>query len=199
MKRIITISRQFGSGGRTIGAEVAKKLGIPYYNHDIIARASEKIGLSPEYIEKNSEDKGSASNWFGNAMAAMNPIGTINNGDLVWATQKKIVEQVAAEGPCVIVGRCADYILKDRDDVIKVFVYAPKAFRANRIVEIYGATDEMPEKRLKRMDKRRAAYYRYYTDMEWGEAKNYDLCLNSGALGIEKCEDILVDLYKTMK
>ncbi|MCD8201600.1 MAG: cytidylate kinase-like family protein [Clostridia bacterium] len=198
MKRIITISRQFGSGGRTIGREVAEKLGIPYYNQDIINKTAEKSGMSSDYVRAHGEDKPS-SNWFGNLVAATGAVGTIAPADLVWTTQKKIIEQFADAGPCVFIGRCADYVLRDRDDVIKVFIHAPKAFRANRIVEVYGATQELPEKRLKAQDKRRAAYYKYYTDIEWGDVKNYDICLDSASLGIEKCVDILVDLYKTMK
>lgn len=108
---------------------------------------------------------------------------------------KKIITQLAEKEPCVIVGRCADYILQDNADCLKVFVHADIDFRATRIVEVYGEREQSPEERLRDKDKRRAAYHRFYTNMKWGHAQNYHLTLDSGVLGIDKCVDIITELF----
>lgn len=118
-----------------------------------------------------------------------------NNQDRIWQIQYTIIVGLAETGPCVIVGRCADYILRDTADCLKVFVHADMPFRIERIVKEYGEREESPERRLKDKDKRRAAYHRFYTDMKWGHAQNYDLTLNSGSLGIDKCVEIIKNLY----
>lgn len=118
-----------------------------------------------------------------------------NNADYLWKIQYKIITELAEKGPCVIVGRCADYILRERADCLRVFIHADLAFQAERIVKEYGEREESPEQRLKDKDKRRAAYHRFYTNMKWGHAQNYDVTLNSGTLGIDKCVDIIKDLY----
>ena len=117
------------------------------------------------------------------------------NEDILWSHQYKVITALAEKGPCVIVGRCADYILQDKADCLKVFIHADMKFRAERIVKEYGERDQSPEERLKDKDKRRAAYHRFYTDMKWGHAQNYHITLDSGALGIDKCVDILVPLF----
>ena len=114
---------------------------------------------------------------------------------LLWQSQRKVILSLAEKGGCVIVGRCADYILRDRFDLLKVFVYASLEKRTERIAKVYGDTEDAPLKRLEEKDKRRRAYYRLYTDMEWGQVKNYDIALNSGEIGIEKCVEILTALY----
>ena len=118
-----------------------------------------------------------------------------NNADYLWHIQYRIISDLAKKGPCVIVGRCADYILKDKADCLKVFIHADLAFRAERIVKVYGEREESPEQRIREKDKRRAAYHRFYTDMKWGHSQNYDLTLNSGTLGIDRCVDIIKELY----
>ena len=117
------------------------------------------------------------------------------NEDILWQLQNKIILDLADKGPCVIVGRCADFILRDKADCLKVFIHADMTFRAKRIVEVYGKRDQSPEERLRDKDKRRAAYHRFYTDMKWGQAQNYHLCMNSGVLGIDKCVKIITELY----
>ena len=117
------------------------------------------------------------------------------NEDILWQHQNKVITELAEKGPCVIVGRCADYILKDKADCLKVFIHADLEFRAKRIVEVYGERAESPEERIKDKDKRRAAYHRFYTNMKWGYAQNYDLTLNSGVLGIDNCVDIITKLF----
>ena len=197
MNKIITISRQFGSGGRTIGKEVAAKLGIPCYDAELIEKIAEESGFAKEYIAEHGEYK-PHGNWFVNAFSAGYTAGYTNNQDYLWNIQRKIIIDIAKKEPCVTVGRCADYILRDCEDVecLKVFIHADMEKRAERIVNVYGENDELPEKRLVDKDKRRSAYYKFYTDMSWGVAANYDISLNSGSLGLEKCEEIIADLYK---
>ena len=117
------------------------------------------------------------------------------NEDILWEHQYKVITELAQKGPCVIVGRCADYILQDKADCLKVFIHADMDFRARRIVEVYGEREQSPEERLRDKDKRRAAYHRFYTDMKWGYAQNYHLTLNSGVLGIDQCVNIITSLY----
>lgn len=193
MFNVIVISRQFGSGGRTIGRETAKKLGIPCYDHELIEEVAKNSGFAKEYIERQGEDANHRS-WLGRAFEGSNRFEGMTNQDKIWVEQRKIILEVSQK-PCVIVGRCADYILRDREDVLKVFIHADDKVRAERIVKLYGEKPEKPEKRLKDKDKRRIAYYKYYTETEWGVASNYHVSLDSGKLGIDKCIEILTNLY----
>ena len=186
MVRIITISREFGSGGRTVGKEVAACLGIPCYDRELIEKVAEETGYAREFVEEESEYAP-----YANDLAYM----FLSRGfdGLSNAEQRKIIEKLADDGPCVIVGRCADYILKDRSDCLHVFVYADKAFRAERIVKQYGETGVEPGKRLQEKDKKRKLNYKYFTDREWGKRENYHLSIDSGFFGIEKAVSIIVD------
>lgn len=192
--KVITISREFGSGGRTIGKEVAKKLGIPCYDQEIIEKIAEESGFAKEYIADKGE-YANHSNWFVNAFASGNSLYSTSNQDYLWIIQRKVILDLAKQGPCVIIGRCADFILENEVDCLKVFVHSNMEHRAKRIVEVYGEREDSPEKRLKDKDKKRKAYYKYYTDTEWGIARNYHISLDSGLLGIEKCVDIIAALY----
>ncbi len=193
MNRIITISRQFGSGGRTIGRMVGEKLGIPCYDHELLEQLAEKSGFAKEYIKERGEytERGG---WLANALSGRIG-GGMNNQDHLWVAQRELILELAAKGPCVIVGRCADYILQDQADCLNVFIHADLAQRSERIVKMYGEREDAPEKRLRDKDRRRKAYYQFYTDMEWGRAENYHLSLDSGVIGIEKCVQIIADLY----
>ncbi|MBO2516189.1 MAG: cytidylate kinase [Clostridiales bacterium] len=193
MNRIITISREFGSGGRTIGREVAQRLNIPCYDHELIDKIAEESGFSKEFIRESGE-YATSSAWFSNALAARDYHGHTTQ-DQVFFAQSRIIRELAEKESCVIVGRCADYLLRDKADLLKVFIYSDMQSRAERIVKLYGESADSPEKRLKDKDKRRAAYYQIYTDMKWGSHAHYDICLNSGVIGIEKCVDILAQLY----
>jgi cytidylate kinase len=193
--RIITISRQFGSGGRTIGRQLAQKLEIPCYDAELIEKIAEKSGFSKEYIKERGEYAVSG-NWFANAFSGRDRNGHSLQDDL-WVIQQKVIQELAEKESCVIVGRCADYILREKADCLRVFIHADIASRAKRIVEQYGERADSPEQRLKDKDKRRRAYYQIYTDTKWGNVENYDITLNSGALGIEKCAEILADLYRS--
>ena len=189
--RVITISREFGSGGRTIGKKVAEKLGIPCYDAQIIQEMAKETGFTPDYVEEAGEY---ATGGFLAAAFTNRAFGPTNE-DILWVCQNNVIVDLAQKGPCVIVGRCADYILKDKADCLKVFIHASLDFRANRIVKVYGERDQSPEERLRDKDKRRAAYHRFYTNMKWGCAQNYHLTLDSGALGIDKCVDLISQLY----
>lgn len=189
--RIITISREFGSGGRTIGKMTAEKLGLACYDSELIQKIAQESGFTESYIENTGES--SSASFLGSAFSPRG-FGPTNE-DYLWTVQRKVILELAEKGPCVIVGRCADYILRDHADCLKVFIHASMEYRADRIVRVYGEREEAPEQRIKDKDKRRAAYHRFYTDMKWGDAKNYHISLDSGALGLEKCVDILQMLY----
>lgn len=191
MNRIITISREFGSGGRTIGKKVADKLGIPCYDSELIEKLAQESGFTKDYIKEAGEytPGGFLASAFSNR--AFGP----TNEDILWEMQCRIITELAEKESCVIVGRCADYILQDKADCLKVFIHADMAFRAERIVKVYGEREESPEQRLRDKDKRRAAYHRFYTNMKWGYAENYHLTLDSGVLGIDRCVDIISGLY----
>lgn len=191
--RIITISRQFGSGGRTIGKQTAAKLGIPCYDHELIEKIAEESGLAKEYIAERGEFSSHGS-WLTNVLSDRDYNGH-SLQDTLWSIQRKVILDLAEQGPCVIVGRCADYILKDTADCLMVFIHSDMEKRADRIVNQYGEQSDSPEKRLKDKDKRRASYYNFYTDRKWGALQNYDITLNSGVLGIDKCAEILADLF----
>ena len=189
--RIITISREFGSGGRTIGRKVAEKLGIPCYDAELVEKIAEESGYAEEYIKEEGEY--TSGGWLSTLFS--DRTNGLTNQDKLWNVQSKVIRELAEKESCVIVGRCADYILRDKADCLTVFIHASLEKRAERIVREYGETDETPEERLKDKDKRRATYYRFYTDMKWGQAKNYQVCLDSGELGIDKCVDIISSLY----
>ena len=193
--RVITISREFGSGGRTIGKKVAEQLGIPCYDNELIQKIAAESGFTEDYIKDAGEY---APGGFLASAFSRQSFGP-NNTDYLWEIQYKIITELAEKGPCVIVGRCADYILRDKADCLRVFIHADISFRAERIVKVYGERDTSPEQRLRDKDKRRAAYHRFYTDMKWGQAQNYDITLNSGTLGIERCVDIIKSLYYSNK
>lgn len=192
--RIITIGREFGSGGRTIGREVAKKLGIPCYDQELIVKMAEESGFTREYVEKESENA-SLGSWAASALGMDGTYTAPTNQDRLWAVQSRIIREIAEKESCVIVGRCADVILEDKADLLRVFIHADFEARAKRIVEKYGETEVPTEKRLRDKDKRRALYYQFYTDRKWGDIENYDIILNSSALGPERCVDIIASLY----
>lgn len=169
--RIVTISRQFGSGGRTIGKKLAEKLSIPCYDAELMEKLVEESGFTGSYVTEHGEYK-PHGNWFMNAYATGHNVNHLSNQDYLWNIQRKIILDLAAQGPCILVGRCADYILRDTADCLTVFIHASMEMRAKRIVDVYGESEESPEKRLKNKNKRRSAYYHCYTDMEWGNCEN---------------------------
>ena len=197
-KKIITISREFGSGGRTIGRLVAQKLGVPFYDKELVKQISVESGFAPNFVEENGEHAPGRS-FFAYAFAPQGVPGIMNGlstNDFLWNIQCSVIMQIADEGPCVIVGRNADYILKDREDVLHVFIHADDEFRQDRIVKLYGQSEKSPAARVAEKDKRRKVNYQHYTGRNWGDAQNFDLCLDSAKLGVEECADIIVDIVK---
>ena len=190
-KRIITISREFGSGGRFIGEEVAKKLGMKYYDRDIIGQIAEKSGFSPEYIQENAE-LSPKKGLFAYAFAGRDITGK-SVEDMVYEVQRKVILEIAEKESCVIIGRNADFILNDRDDVLNVFIHGDKAEKVKRICKLYNVTEADALKMMVDIDKRRMTNYRFYTDRKWGMAGNYTLSLNSSELGYDMCEKIIMD------
>ena len=191
VKRIITISREFGSGGRFIGEEVAKKLGIAYYDKNIINEIAEKSGLSPEYIQENAEISPKRG-LFAYAFAGRDITGK-SVEDMVYEVQRKVILDLAEKESCVIIGRNADYILKDRDDVLNVFIHGNMSEKIQRITRLYNVEEKEAVKMMADTDKRRMTNFNFYTDQRWGKADNYTLCLNSSQLGYDRCEKIIME------
>lgn len=190
-KRIITISREFGSGGRFIGEEVAKKLGIKYYDKDIIGQIAEKSGFSPKYIQENAE-LSPKKGLFAYAFAGRDITGK-SVEDMVYEVQRKVIMEIAEKESCVIIGRNADFILKDREDVLNVFIHGDEPEKVKRICKLYHVTETDAIKMMADIDKRRMTNYRFYTDQKWGMAGNYTLSLNSSQLGYDRCEQIVIE------
>ncbi len=197
MKTIITISREFGSGGRSIGKRVAELLGYKFYDSELVNKVAERSGFAPSFIEESGEYASAKSSLlFALATANQYSAEGLSMHDKLYIEQCKIIEEIAAEGNCVIVGRCADYILRENRSCLHVFIHADMESRAKRIVERYGQRDKSPEKRLTEKDQKRKVYYKNYTGQNWGQAQNYDLCLDSGALGEELCAQIILAAVK---
>ena len=197
-KKIITISREFGSGGRTIGRKVAEELGIPFYDKELVEQIAMESGFAPKFVEEHGEHSPSGS-FFSYAFAPQGVPGIMNGlstADFLWNIQCNVILQLADKGPCVIVGRNADYILKDRQDALHIYVFADTPYRADRIVRLYGESEKTPEQRLNEKDKRRRVNYQHYTGRNWGQSQNYDLCLDTGILGEEFCKDVIVKAYR---
>ena len=191
-KTIITISREFGSGGRSIGKSVAEALEIPYYDKELIKQVAEKTGFAPEYVENAGEYAPGKSilAYFAAFSGRADVMGGMNASDFLWCMQRQVILDLVEKGSCVIVGRCADYILKDNPD-------AAPAFRADRIVRLYGESEKKPEERLRDKDTRRKVNYKHFTGREWGRCQNYHLSLDSGVIGVEKCVSIIVELVRS--
>ena len=193
-QRIITISREFGSGGRFIGEEVAKKLGIAYYDKNVINDIAEKSGLSPEYILENAE-LSPKKGMLAYALAGRDITGR-SVEDMVHEAQRKVILELAEKESCVIIGRNADYILKDRDDVLNVFIHGNMPEKIQRIIRLYNVDEKRAVKMMADTDKRRMTNYNFYTEHKWGKASNYTLCLNSSQLGYDRCEKIIMECMK---
>ena len=193
-KKIITISREFGSGGRFIGEEVAKKLGIAYYDKNIINHNAEESGMSPDYIQEKAEQY-PKKGLFAYALVGRDITGK-SVEDMVYEAQRKVILDLAGKEPCVIIGRNADFILKDRDDVLNVFIHGDMPEKIQRITRLYNVGEQEAVKMMADTDKRRMANYNFYTEQNWGKASNYTLCLNSSEIGYDKCEAIIIECSK---
>ena len=191
-KKIVTISRQYGSGRRYIGENLAKAMGVPCYDEKLIDMVAKESGFAQSFVaEKGERMTGSLLFNIASSLSFANNVFSTNNGvtlqDEIYFTQNRIIKELADKGPCVIVGRCADYILREREDCLNVFIFADNESKIERAEKYFNITREEAPAVLKKKDKARANHYKYYTDQEWGMASNYDLCLNSGLIGIEGC------------
>lgn len=196
---VITISRQYGSGGRFVGRKLAEKLGIPFYDNELISIAAKESGYA-ESLFANAEKNTTYS-----LLYSLSMFGTSTGGmyglplsDKVFLIQSDIIKQIADKGPCVIVGRCADYVLREREDVIHFFLHSDIESRIARSMKYYGLEEKKAKEAIEKTDKKRAAYYNYYTGERWGDIKNYHLSLNTDSVGIDGCVDIL-EKYVTAK
>ena len=195
-KYVITIARGYGSGGRTIGKMLSESLGIPYYDRELLRLASDDSGINEQLFAQADETlKKSllfrvATNVYKGEIIPPDSDDFVSNDNL-FNYQAKIIKELAKTESCVIVGRCADFVLKDYDNVVKVFVHAPLSDCIQTLVEMTGNGEKETEKKILSIDKHRAEYYKYYTGRSWENAKNYDLCLNSSQLGFDKCVDIV--------
>ena len=198
-KKIITISRQFGSGGRGIGKLLADRLDIPFYDKELIELASKESGIDERIFKSEGEETGRVYQVLGAIGYALgSPAGGIYEysiNDQLYLVQANIIEQLANEGPCVIVGRCADYVLEDREDVLNIYLCADMDERLRRVIDEYHVEDA-DEAMLCKVDKRRSNYYQYYTDRVWGKAENYDLCINTGKFDTDAIIGMIVDAYR---
>ena len=185
---IITIAREYGSGGRYIGKLIAEKLKIKLYDKEFISKLAEETGLSAKYIE-NSEQKRSALETLNNGYYS-----GLSNSDELFISESELIKKIADEDSCVIVGRCADFILKDKKDVTKIFVYSDMKGKVNRAVNIYGLDENNAEKEINRINKLRANHYKYYTEKEWKNPENYDICINSDGIGVEKAAELICEM-----
>ena len=187
---IITLSREYGSGGRYIGKLVAEKLGIKLYDKEFVAKLAEETGLSSEYIENNEQKRG--------ALEALNNgyYSGLSNSDELFIKESELIKEVANENSCVIVGRCADFILKENKNVFKVFVYSNMEDKVKRATDIYGLDKNKAEKEINRINKLRANHYKYYTEKDWNNPENYDICINSDSLGVEKVADLICEMIE---
>ena len=187
---IITLSREYGSGGRYIGKLVAEKLGIKLYDKEFVSKLAEETGLSSEYIENNEQKRG--------ALETLNNgyYSGLSNSDELFIKESELIKKVTSENSCVIVGRCADFILKENKNVFKVFVYSNMENKIKRTTNIYGLDKNKAEKEINRINKLRANHYKYYTEKDWNNPENYDICINSDSLGVEKAADLICEMLK---
>lgn len=205
MKKIITIGRELGSGGRTIGKMVANRLGIPYYDRELIDKTAEKSGLATQYVE-SSEQRLTNSFLYNLAMGTSYGYGILQNAnrqtlplsEQIYEAQREVITKFANQGRCVIVGRCADQILADREDVFRVFIYADMDRRVQRGIQEYGMAKQTARKEIEKSDKERSRHYNIFTDKNWGDRHNYDLLLNSSKLDYENCAKIICNLAEEM-
>ena len=194
-KKIVTISRQYGSGGRYIGKKLSEKLGIPCYDEKLIDMVAKESGFAQDFVaEKGERMTGSLLFNIASSLSYANNILSGNGMSLqdeIYFIQNRIIKDLAEKGSCVIVGRCADYILRERKEVLNIFIYADMESKMERAVTYFGLEKENVSAILKKKDKARSNHYKYYTDQEWGMASNYDLSLNSGILGIDGCVEMI--------
>ena len=195
-KCIITIGRQFGSGGRYVGRLLAEKLGIPFYDKELLSEAAKQSGICEEIFEEHDE-KPTRSLLFSLVTGMQHHMGTGNFymdmplNHRIFLAQFDAIRKLAEEGSCVIVGRCADYVLRENPDTVSIFVKADMPSKIQRAVTYYGVEKDKAEDRIRKADKQRASYYNYYATATWGDVENYDLVVDTGVLGVEGAVELI--------
>lgn len=200
-KTVITIARGYGSGGRTLGKLLAKELGIQYYDRELLRKASDASGINEalfgevdEKLKKSPLFRIASKNYNGEVIAPDSD--EFISDDNLFNYQAKVIRELAEEESCVIIGRCADYVLREFDNVIRLYFYAPKEDCIRRVQEISNEPERDIIKKIEKTDKNRAAYYKYYTGHEWNDARNYDLCLNTTSMSYEKLVEVVKNYIK---
>lgn len=195
---IITIGRQYGSGGRRLAQMLSEHFNISLYDKDLINRVSEETGIAGEFFKKVDEQPSdSFFSMFLNSFSYGNSCNcedSVLSGNSLFCMQSKVIRNIAAEGDCIFVGRCADYILRDRDDVLSIFVTADLEDRIKRVAEYEGISEQSAKDVIEKADKSRAAYYNFYSEKRWGRGSSYDICLNSSKISLEQCMDIITQI-----
>ena len=195
---IITISRQYGSQGRTVGREIAKRFNIPYYDRELISLASKESGFSEDLFDQ-LDKRATNSFLYSLTMFGSAGLNGLSLTDQLYITQRNIIRKVASEGSCVIVGRCADYILRKEPELFNFFIKAPIEARLEHCKNDPRVPENPTKETIEKLDKQRAAYYNFYTGQVWGNVSNYDLCLDSSRLGVSKTVDMIIDFIDTVQ
>lgn len=200
MNKIITISRQYGSGGREIGRKVADLLGIPFYDNALIEKAAEESGLVPAFFEDTERHAGNSLLYalYRGSQIDHTGMTTLSMEDNIYLAQSKVIRRVAEEGPCVIIGRCSDYILSDMKNVVSIFIHANMEFRKNRAISIDHVDPAKAESIVNTKDKRRQNYYNFHTERKWGVATNYHLCIDSSACGVDAAAQVICGYIRSI-
>ena len=203
-KTIITVGRQYGSGGRYVARLLAEKMGIPYYDKELLAEVAKDSGICQDLLEEHDEKN--TRNFLFSMMSGSQMAGDASSmymdmplNHRIFLAQFDTIRRIASQGPCVIVGRCADYVLRDQEHVLNVFIKADREERIRRITEYYGVDPLKAEEMLKKADKQRASYYNYYATGTWGDVNNYDLCVDTGALGITGAVELIADCARLLE
>jgi CMP/dCMP kinase len=202
-KIIITIARQFGSGGTEIGEKLAEKLGVPFYDKSLIHIAAKESGIDEDLFDYADEKAfhnfwtatAGSTNFYGSRISLFNEMPM---NDKLFLIQSNIIKKLAANGSCVIIGRCADYILRDEEHTVPVFIHSSEQDRLDRVIHTYGISEKDAREIMVKTDKKRAAYYNYYSGEKWGRADNYDLSINSGVVGIDSAVEV-ISFFAAMK
>ena len=200
---VIAISREFGSGGKFIGEQTAQRLGITFYDKVLLQLAAERSGLSPEFLEKNEEQI--AGSFLFNLSTAAHAASNffyqynVSMSDKAFFAQAAVIRELAEKESCVIVGRCAEHVLRNHKKCLKVFLYAPLDWRIREVARDYNMSERDAKERISRVDKGRASYYRHYTGDTWGDVRNHDLCINTAAVGLEGALDTILTMARAME
>lgn len=196
MKSVITISREYGSGGRFIGRMLADELSIPFYDNEIITLAAKESGYSEKVFEKAEQISTHSLLYSLSMFGSAEGIYGLPLSDKVYLVQSEIIKKCAEEGPCVIVGRCSDYVLRERDNVINFFIHSNMEYKIKRAVKFYGINEIKAQSIIEQKDKKRATYYNYYTSQRWGNIENYNMSINSDTIGVENAVKLLANYVR---